>query len=279
MKKLILTVAVFAATAMITNAQITACTPDPAYVPSSPTGAGIQELECARTNVLYNTSTTVVIPTIVTMPIAGNPTSVRICEVRVTNIQNWPTHTQTPNWAIFNQGTQYAAGQWITITDPTETRACVSVEGIFTAPTNPGDSVVAIGDARVSLNPASCASTMDIPFSAIDAANGGLPIGFVVADNCTYGVDDELSYNSFDVAQNYPNPVLGGTQISFTVPTADNVSFRVTNLLGAVVSEQNIAAQQGKNSIQIQSGTYATGMYMYSITYNGTTITKRMVIK
>lgn len=279
MKKTLLLAAVLMSSVAVSNAQVTACTPDPNYTPTSPTGAGIKELECAKTNTLYETSTTVVIPTVVSIAISpGNPpTTVRICEVKIDNIDNWPAHTIAPNWAIFKDNTQYAAGNWITVTDPTTTRACVSIEALFTAAYN--DSVVVKGEAKVSLTPANCTFTVNVPFSTIDAANGGLPIGFVVADNCTYSVEENLSNNSFDVAQNFPNPVDGSSQISFNVPSAGKVNFRVTNLLGSIVADKMIAANAGQNNIEIASGAYAPGIYLYSMTFEGQTITKRMIVK
>lgn len=278
MKKILLLTSLFATSIAITNAQITQCTPDANYTPTSATGAGIMDLECARTNVVYNTSTTIVIPTVVTIPVDGNPTSVRICSVQVNNITNWPTYSVAPSWAIWEQGNQFAAGQWVQITQPTTTRACVSIEALFTAPYN--DSVVVEGKAKVSLDANSCTALLiDVPFSEIDPNNGGLPIAFVVADDCTFGVDETLSNNSFDVAQNYPNPVDGSSQIIFNVPNAGKVNFRVTNLLGSVVSEKQINATTGKNTIEIASGSFASGVYMYSLTFNGQTVTKRMIVK
>lgn len=278
MKKFLLLTSLLASSFAITNAQITQCWPDQNYTPTSPTGAGIMDLECAKTNVLYQTSTTIVIPTVVSIPINGTTTSVRICSVQVNNIVNWPAYNNAPNWAIWEQGNQYAAGQWVAITQPNITRACVSIEALFTAPYN--DSVVVEGNAKVSLDPLTCgALQLEVPFSEIDQDNGGLPIAFVVADDCTYSVEETLSNNSFDVAQNYPNPVDGSSQIMFNVPSAGKVNFRVTNLLGSVVAEKQINATPGKNTIDIASGSFASGVYMYSITFNGQTITKRMIVK
>lgn len=276
MKKFLLLTSLLATSVAFTNAQVTQCTPDPNYTPTGTTGAGIKDLECAKTNTLYNTSTTIVIPTVLTVPPTG---TFRICSVKIDNITNWPTFTIAPSWAIYEGSSQYAGGQWISITDPIATRACVSIEALFTQPYN--DSIVVQGSAKVSMNVSSCAGLLiDVPFSALDANNGGLPIGFVVADNCTYSEEENtLSNNSFDVAQNFPNPVDGSSQITFNVPNSGKVTYRITNLLGSVIAEKQIAATAGKNQIDIAAGSYASGVYMYSLTFNGQTITKRMIVK
>jgi len=277
MKKLLLLAAVAMGSFSAVNAQVDPCTPNPNYTPTGATGAGIEDLPCAKTNLQYKASSTVVIPVVITTEFGGNQATIRVCSVRVDNINNWPAFASTPQWAIFSGANQYAAGMWIPITASTEERACVSINATFTAPYN--DSVVVEGVAKVSLTPANCNATIEVPFSQFDAANGGLPIGLVVADDCNFSVAEELSNNSFDVAQNFPNPVTGQSQIVYNVPAAGKVNFRITNLVGSVIADKTLAANSGKNFIDINANSFAPGVYMYSLSYNGSTVTKRMIVK
>ncbi|MGQ3012645.1 MAG: T9SS type A sorting domain-containing protein [Flavobacteriales bacterium] len=271
MKKLLLVAAVALGSFSVANAQVDPCTPNPGYTPSSPTGAGIEDLPCARPNELYKASSTIVVPTEVTF---GGST-VKLCSVRVDSISNWPMYTTPPLFAIFKNGTQYAPGAWVPINtaNPSD-RACVSISATFTAPYQ--DTIRVRGTAKVG---ASCPGFLDVSFDALNA--GGIPVGFTVDPSCTYyvGVEENLSNNSFDVAQNFPNPVTGESQIVFNVPAAGKVNFRITSLVGSVISDKTIGANAGKNIIDINAGSFAPGVYMYSVTYNGSTVTKRMIVK
>lgn len=276
MKKLLLTAftGILASAAM---AQI--CTPDPAYTPSSPTGAGIKDLPCAIINVPYSQPTTVVIPPQVAYEVTpGNPVQVFICKVTVDSISNFPAYTQL-NTPIVYKGVTYGFGTQITI-DPLVDRACVLVSATFTELYD--DSLGVYGKAAIALSQSGCSSPLaNVPFTELTDDGGPLPIGFKVqnAGQCNTSVEESMSNNSFDVAQNFPNPFNGESQIAFSVPQSGKVTFRVTNLVGKTIKETNMNANGGTNYINISSSEFAAGVYMYSITFDGKTVTKRMIIK
>jgi hypothetical protein len=56
------------------------------------------------------------------------------------------------------------------------------------------------------------------------------------------------------------------------------VEFRVFNLIGKEVYRNLIQAETGENNLKIDTRDFAPGVYMYTMTYNGETISKRMVI-
>lgn len=271
MKKLLLAVS---SGILAFGAMAQPCTPDPSYVPTSATGAGISPLPDAVINVPYNESATIVIPTVYNF----SGSNVNICKVRVDSVTNFPQTQGAPNYTVYYNGNPVGLGQWISLNmSGANDRACVRVNNTFTALYD--DSLR--GWASVQIYPVAqnCVGTSpfpDIPVSSLN--NGeGIPIGFKV--KATAGITETLSNNSFDVAQNFPNPFNGESQIVFNVPASGKVIFRVTNLVGKTVKEVNVNANSGMNYINLSSADYAAGVYMYSITFEGTTVTKRMIIK
>jgi hypothetical protein len=88
----------------------------------------------------------------------------------------------------------------------------------------------------------------------------------------------KLSLSKFDVAQNTPNPFGNSSQINFSSLVVDNVTLKVSNLLGNVVYTKQIIATRGINKIILSAKDFAPGIYMYSLTNSRTTITRRMII-
>ena len=51
------------------------------------------------------------------------------------------------------------------------------------------------------------------------------------------------------------------------------------NVLGKTMVNKNISAKKGVNELTISSEDFSNGIYLYSITADGKTSTKRMVIR
>lgn len=250
------------------------CSPNPNFTPSSPTG-GIEPLPCAVINQAYNESSTIVVPTVYNY----NGFQVNICRVRVDSVTNFPQTQGAPNYTIYYNGSSVGQGQFITLNIANSTdRACVRVNNTFTAPYQ--DSLRAWASVQLYSTAQNCSGNAlaTIPVSSLN--NGqGIGISFTVAAQCTNGIEETISNNSFDVAQNFPNPFTGESQIAFNLPEAGKVTFRITNLVGKTVKDVNINGNAGVNYLNISSADYAAGVYMYSITYGAKTVTKRMIIK
>lgn len=256
------------------------CTPDPNFTPNSPTGAGISDLPCAVVNEPYNEFATIVVPTVYNY----NNINVNICQVKVDSVTNFPQTVGAPNYTIYYNGNSYGPGQWITLnTSGPNDRACVRVNNTFTEVYQ--DSLRAWATVRLYTIPQNCSGT---PFATIPVSvlndDQGIAIGVNVMNSqaeCAAlgGITESLSNNSFDVAQNFPNPFSGESQIAFNLPQAGKVTFRITNLVGKVLKETVINGNYGVNYINMNSSDYAAGVYMYSLTFSGKTITKRMIVK
>lgn len=87
-----------------------------------------------------------------------------------------------------------------------------------------------------------------------------------------------LSLEKFDVEQNFPNPFSENSEIRFSSLSNSSVDFKIYNMLGAVIYNSSIKADKGLNTIKLGAGTFAPGVYIYSITNGDQTITKRMIV-
>lgn len=99
----------------------------------------------------------------------------------------------------------------------------------------------------------------------------------ITINSPTTGIDESTGL-SFTMDQNTPNPCAEYTGIRFTVPMAGEVDFRMFNLIGKETYRSLINADQGENFFKMDSRDFAPGVYMYTMTYNGVALSKRMVI-
>lgn len=85
--------------------------------------------------------------------------------------------------------------------------------------------------------------------------------------------------NQFELSQNYPNPFNPTTTLRFSVKEPGHVKIMVHNTLGQLVS---IVAdrdyESGVHAISFDAVKLASGVYIYSITVNGFTDLKKMVL-
>ncbi|MCD6101725.1 MAG: T9SS type A sorting domain-containing protein, partial [Candidatus Cloacimonetes bacterium] len=91
--------------------------------------------------------------------------------------------------------------------------------------------------------------------------------------------------NKFALNQNYPNPVVNSTNISFSLPkNADNVELKIYNIKGQLVKKFKMQnAKCGMNSMvwngRDNSGKpVANGIYFYKLSIDKTEIIKKMII-
>ena len=79
--------------------------------------------------------------------------------------------------------------------------------------------------------------------------------------------------------QNYPNPFNPTTSISFELNKAQDVSLVVYNLLGQkVLTLVNDRLESGQHRINLNASNLASGIYMYRLTTNSQSLTKKMTL-
>lgn len=101
--------------------------------------------------------------------------------------------------------------------------------------------------------------------------------------NVTVFADTNVGFTEFDaaefnLAQNIPNPASNQAIISFNVPQAGKVIFRVTDLLGQEMYTEVVSSLSGKQSITLNTVNFAPGIYYYWVDYKGKRLTKKMTI-
>jgi hypothetical protein len=89
---------------------------------------------------------------------------------------------------------------------------------------------------------------------------------------------DEYSGNGFYLWQNVPNPSDNLTYIQYQIPSDGKVTFEIRDLLGQIINSQQSEAKAGLNRIEISTLKMSTGVYYYSVTFDGQRLTKKMVV-
>lgn len=256
MKRLILSIIAITSVALSSYGQ---CTPDPQFTvsgiyPDSATG-----LPAAYVDAAYSEVITVVVPA---DTLAPNPAYipgitpefilVTIYDITLNSITGLPsmiTYACNPSNCVFPGG-------------QTE---CVSLYST----SNP-----TAGDVGVYPLVISTTTHTDV----IDQ-NDDIDYYFIeVIDSGAVGIstfDDE----SFELKTIYPNPVTNNSKIQFISGTNTEVTFTITNLLGKKIVNKTISAKRGVNDIFVSAADFADGIYLYSISTNGKTSTKRMIVK
>jgi len=83
----------------------------------------------------------------------------------------------------------------------------------------------------------------------------------------------------FALAQNYPNPFNPNTVISYSVANEGNVTLKIFNAAGQLVSELvNADHQAGVYNIEFNAGSLSSGVYFYRLDANGFTATNKMIL-
>lgn len=85
---------------------------------------------------------------------------------------------------------------------------------------------------------------------------------------------------SFVLKQNYPNPFNPVTKIEFALPKSGNVSLKVYDISGRLVSTliDNLYLNPGKVSVTFDGSNFSSGVYFYRIDALGKTETKKMIL-
>jgi hypothetical protein len=77
----------------------------------------------------------------------------------------------------------------------------------------------------------------------------------------------------------YPNPTSNNATIAYTLNTASKVSIEVRDLSGKLVYSANENQVAGAQTLTIATDKFAEGMYTYTLTANGSQVTKKFIVK
>ncbi len=91
--------------------------------------------------------------------------------------------------------------------------------------------------------------------------------------------DGNQNTDLFEVFQNIPNPFNALTVIGFNLPEASDVTFKVYDVTGKVLLQQQNPFKKGYNTINFDAGTVSsTGVLYYVIETNKYSATRKMII-
>jgi hypothetical protein len=113
----------------------------------------------------------------------------------------------------------------------------------------------------------------------------GLSAYGILADGIPNPIEDEDAIlsslpSTIQLDQNYPNPFNPTTNINFALPTAQNITLKVYDMLGrevaTLLNNQRISA--GQQTISFDASGLSSGVYIYQLIGANTSITKRMTL-
>ena len=92
-------------------------------------------------------------------------------------------------------------------------------------------------------------------------------------------VEADVNPATFSLEQNYPNPFNPSTRISFSIPSAENVTVKLYDLTGkevATVVDSRMDA--GRHEVTLRAEGLASGVYMFKLTAGAFTSTKKLSV-
>ena len=90
---------------------------------------------------------------------------------------------------------------------------------------------------------------------------------------------NQFDNTTFELKGVYPNPVTDQAKIQFVLGVSGATVLKVYNLLGKEIESIIMDLNRGVNTININTSSYSSGMYLYSINNGTQVLTNRMVIK
>jgi hypothetical protein len=92
----------------------------------------------------------------------------------------------------------------------------------------------------------------------------------------------EVNFGSpikFELNQNYPNPFNPSTTISFSLPESGNVILKIYNVIGKEIETLVEGYKEaGIYTVNFNAEELASGMYLYRLSTNGFTETKKLLL-
>jgi hypothetical protein len=93
------------------------------------------------------------------------------------------------------------------------------------------------------------------------------------------GIKSINDIKGFTLGQNIPNPAGNSTRIDYTIPEAGEVIFHLHSVSGQLLHSETIEVASGKQNIELNTSSFAAGVYFYSIEYKGQRLVKRMMVE
>jgi hypothetical protein len=117
----------------------------------------------------------------------------------------------------------------------------------------------------------------------VDIGNDGTIDDTLSLVNQVTGIGDDqgslLTPNSYNLAQNFPNPFNPVTTIQYSIPQRSNVTLKVYDILGnEIVELVNEEKGIGVYSVSFDASNLASGLYLYRLQAGNFVETKKMIL-
>ena len=121
------------------------------------------------------------------------------------------------------------------------------------------------------------------PFGTSSAVNRFTGWGFNPAIRLDFDPNltiDEAAMNAISLGQNMPNPANDVTTINYTLNSAANVTFTVTDITGKMVYSSTEGTMPAGTFVkELNTEDFPAGSYYYTLTAGENQITKKMMVK
>jgi len=175
-------------------------------------------------------------------------------------------------------------GDYLCATFTTDSILDFDVNGSIyrTVPYNGGRGVYRLGNGNLLATSGSGVQELDSLTGAVLQTENTGSARFIELCNVHTGVSggppSPQIGPGFRLEQNAPNPVRGSTDIRFDLPKAGVYELRVYNIDGRMVDSKTGRGQAGPNRIGWNAGKLAAGVYLYQVSSEGQSATRRLVV-
>lgn len=104
-----------------------------------------------------------------------------------------------------------------------------------------------------------------------------IPSDTVVSSFGDVGIKDILN-QKIKLSQNIPNPTKNTTTINYFLPKSGIANFKIVNIVGEIVYSKEYQSQSGDNKIALDIRNFESGVYYYSLEFEGILKIKKMVV-
>lgn len=254
MKKTLLSLFTFLSVSLVMAQN---CTPDGAYTDVGVYPDSATNMAVAYVGQAYSQTITVIAPADTCVQVLPAPlpcTSVPIDSIVVESVTGLP-----PGFTIMAENFNDLNFQF-----PGGSTSCMIVQGN----PMPGDEgtypILVSGTSYATVAGLPQSQPYSVDYYFIEVVN---PVGV-----------NELVTNKFSINYIAPNPVRNIANIEFNMLSSNAVSIEVRNVLGELITSENVLASQGKNNYQIDASTMSNGLYFVRLKNGNEVLTKKFLI-
>lgn len=235
----------------------------------------------ATESVPYDEVVTIVLPQKVDNTLTPSPgDSITLCAISINSITGLPAGYNYEVWA--KSGGFGAAYQVTGTTDPDTisinqnanlTRACLRLSN-----TNPGAPVNPIDSVPITIVIGAWADILGCTDLSGAGGTDTFSVKLPIKSAVYIGIENEIQPGAFAVYSNFPNPADNSTTLNFSTPVAGEVEIAIYEATGRIVRNIRMNSKAGVNSYWLDTQELQSGVYLYTVTYNGKVASKRFMI-